>query len=781
MNIDKFGFDIFPGTESYDDEVYEEGTEGIRKLWNRHIRGAQKLNKYESAEYYGKLEQYADQLRTHVINELSNSIKEENKQLGIKAKITPFKSNKGGNAGFDEFSSKNNQKSFYILGICTYESDVKNSKEVNKRITECIKKFMKEHKPPVDMYHEIRGNEQHVLIPERGVITGVQESEEFEYTQYAPNLEEGTEGLGATISGAFKSLKSFFNKGCKLFSNAFWDLLFWANDLSAEDYEFIKSKEMKKVGDQIVKEYKSKKTYFDILPITPKNIKPGYFDTDKFDFGSYKYEDFLRLFTTEDDMRAFHYPLCILKLNDKYTLNTLPPEETKKSEEAWTEINKFMEERSPKKFTLVPIPVSDTEMILVYCSPRYKNKNKVITPAGESYNLFEFSNKLEDYNLFRQNPFGFGLESQTIDYNHVFQDCKEMFNSGLEAGLIPIDMDIDTYMLYMDGTEGIKDSVGGFFARGWAKFRRVLHPIIKSDIKLSQEEFNELKAKFQTQIQTAMPGFETKLKENRLIAFLLENGAITINKSVKDAFDNDSRLVSAILVTINSSKIKMDGDSYIVVNGKKKDLMDLRNEDKFFNGADSEGVVYVAINDIITAINKTVYAEIKKEPSLNKLGLAAALLNDGVQTKVKRTGTSVQYDWSGDGGISTRNNYEVEQKNTILEQLQNKNLLIGLRSRPIVIATQAVPAKASATESEDAFNNNYKGGIEMGVRNFSQQIDEIDATVERLKNTPMYQGTETKAPENTIPSGEDATAKEILHRVLDEYGVDGLNRILNKK
>lgn len=779
MNIDKFGFDMLPGTESYDDEVYEEGTEGIRKLWNRHVRGAQKLNKYESAEYYGKLEKYADQLRTYVINELGNKIKEGNKNLGIKAKITPFKANKGGVSGFDEFSSKDNQKSFYILGICTYDANVKNTKDVNKQITACIKKFMKEHKPPVDLYHEIRGNEQHVLVPERGIIAGVQESEEFEYTQYAPNLEEGTEGLGASIAGAFKSLKSFFNKGCKLFSNAFWDLLFWSNDLTAEEYEFMKSKEMKKVGDQIVKEYKAKKTIFDIIPITPKNIKPGYFDTDNFDFGSYKYEDFLRLFTTEDDMRAFHYPLCILKLNGKYTLDTIPPEETKQTEDAWIEINKFMEERSPKKFTLVPIPVSETEMILAYCSPRYKNKNKVITPAGESYNLFEFSNKLEDYNLFKQNPFGFGLESQLIDYNHVLQDCKDMYLENGSEALIPIDMDMDTYMIYMGGTEGVAQNVGGFFARGWAKFRRILHPIVKSDIKMSQEEYNQLKAKFQTQIQKAMPGFEAKLKENRLIAFLLENGAITINKNVKDAFDNDSRLVSAILVAINSAKIKMDGESYIVVNGKKKDLMDLRNEDKFFNGADSEGVVYVAINDIVTAINKTIYAEIKKEPSLNKLGLVAALLNDGVQTTVKRTGSSVQYDW-GDGGISTRNNYEVEQKNTILEQLQNKNLLIGLRSRPIVVATQAVPA--TAKESEDVFlNDEYKGGIEMGVRNFANQIDNLDATVEKLKDTPLYQGTETKMPETPAVASNDASAKEILHRVLDEYGVDGLNRILNKK
>lgn len=975
MNLNQFGFNDMSSTESYEEEIYDEGTEGIRKLWNRHFMGSMKLNTHERDELIKKLEEYSSQARSYIKNELTTIIKTPEYDGKV---VVKYPTGKSANIKDVSYQSTDGQAVFRVGVLVELDgNDAIAMRKLNKVINKLTDKFIKEHKPPIALSHELRIGRIHCIVPDRAILehpmkfgketeeydvdifgnesflnkgfvgklrsggaalmsgikgahnaytnlfikldhittramqraisgrdmteddakfmlkdivkitkdavstidqavdgtdwyitqiandklakksykdfiegetyilelfrigfklsskvsdtmgdvpgyvntildvlksirdqlpdnfylnhedtelvsiinssqmtivlksrslkpkqefAGKESEYDFNYTKYAYNLEEGTESIRSMISNGFKSLKSFFNKGCQLFSNAFWDLLFWSNDLSSEDYEFMKSKEMKKIGDQIVKEYKSKNILFDILPITPKNIKPEYFDTDKFDFGSYKYEDFLRLFTTEDDMRAFHYPLCILKLNDRYTLNTIPSEETKKSEEVWTEINKFMEERSPKKFTLVPIPVSDTEMILIYCSPRYKNKNKVITPAGESYNLFEFSNRLEDYNLFKQNPYGFGLETQTIDYNHVLQDCKDMYDGNESSSLIPIDMDMDTYMIYMGGTEGIADSVGGAFARGWAKFRRILHPVIKSDIKLSQEEFNELKAKFQTQIQKAMPGFESKLKENRLIAFLIENDAIIINKNVKDAFDNDSRLVSAILVTINSSKIKMGGDSYIVVNGKKKDIMDLRNEDKFFNGADSEGVVYIAINDIISAINKTVYAEIKKESSLNKLGLSAALLNDGVQHKIKRSGRSVQYDWNN-GGVSTRDNYEVEHKNTILEQLQNKNLLIGLRSRPVVITTQNIPQ--TATESENIF---MQGGIEMGVRNFSNQISEIDNQVERLKDNVMYKGVESEIPQHI--DNTDPTTKEILHRVLDEYGPEGLKRIL---
>ena len=391
MNIDKFGFDMLPGTESYDDEVYEEGTEGIRKLWNRHVRGAQKLNKYESAEYYGKLEKYADQLRTYVINELGNKIKEGNKNLGIKAKITPFKANKGGVSGFDEFSSKDNQKSFYILGICTYDANVKNTKDVNKQITACIKKFMKEHKPPVDLYHEIRGNEQHVLVPERGIIAGVQESEEFDWD---PSLEVGNEGLKSTLADSFKAIVGLVDNiaqgfgevaksGYKLINNAFWDLLLWARDLTAEDYEFMKSGQMKKVGDELAKEYKKGNYIFEMLPANKKNIPPETFNVLNYDFGNYTYNDYLRLFNTEDDFRGMIYPIGILKCptNMKTLKESFSKEQIQKSNELFNRLQKIVEERSPKGFQLYAVSVNATDVVLIYASPRYKNKNKVINSS----------------------------------------------------------------------------------------------------------------------------------------------------------------------------------------------------------------------------------------------------------------------------------------------------------------------------------------------------------------------------------------------------------------
>lgn len=407
--------------------------------------------------------------------------------------------------------------------------------------------------------------------------------------------------------------------------------------------------------------------------------------------------------------------------------------------------------------------------------------NKLKDASGtESYSIDYVENILSDDfilgNKINQATI-FGIESLDSHIpKNTFDDIYDIINAegGIE-NFVPVDMDFASYAEFIEGTEGI----GNFFARQWGKFRRVLHPLVKSDIKVTQVEYDKIKSTFETTVIRSIPALKTLLQQNRFVKFLMDNGAVELNEKAAKSFGNDSRMVASVLVTLKGSKIKYDNSTgMLTVGGKKIDIMDLRNDDKFVNGNDANSVIYIAINDIIKAINKTVYKQIKGEHVLDKLGFVVKFLNDGKQSRVKQDGSMIYS--TADGGIGSASTYKVDETNEITTQISNKDILIGMMSRPLVI-------KDAGTESYlDVFDEMYEGGTEMANNTgiIMERMKLVEDTKQKIMKTPEFQrytaGIETNSTETVdrISENNNLDVKELLGKVYDKYGMAGLKDIL---
>lgn len=414
---------------------------------------------------------------------------------------------------------------------------------------------------------------------------------------------------------------------------------------------------------------------------------------------------------------------------------------------------------------------SYVNMLYLY-NYKFKSSNTVVA-GNESYSLKYIENVLSDEFIFQTHtPMSiFGLESGN-PYGFIEkQELEDLIKAegGIE-NFIPVDMDYASYIECI-GTEGITN----FLARGWAKFRRVMHPIIKSDLKVTQTKYEQIKSTFEQTVNRMVGPLKNELSKNRFLKFLMDNGALEINERAKNAFGNDSRMVAAVIVTFKSSKIRYEDHSgMITVNGKKIDIMDLRDDEKFLKPSESTGVIYGAINDAIKAINKTVYKQIKSEHILDQMGFAVKFLNDGTQHIVKKDGTMI---YSSGDSIGSANTYTVENKNEITTQLNNKDILIGLVSRPLVVT--------GGTEAlfDLDFDEMFEGGSEMDnttTQTIIERMKTVNDTKEMIMKTPEYQrfaaGTEARDSINKAASSVEV--KELLGKVYDNYGMEGLKNIL---
>ena len=403
--------------------------------------------------------------------------------------------------------------------------------------------------------------------------------------------------------------------------------------------------------------------------------------------------------------------------------------------------------------------------------------NKLANASGtESYSLDYVENVLsDDFLLGYDNPaMLFGMESINSRFsNYGFNDILDIINAeGGVENFVPVDMDFASYAELLEGTEGI----GNFFARHWAKFRRVMHPLVKSDLKVSKVEYDKIKSTFETTVIRSIPALKNMLQQNRFIKYLLDNGALEINDKASKSFANDSRMVASIIVKFKSSKIKYDEKSgMLTIGGKKIDIMDLRDDEKFFKGNDATEVIYMAINDIISAINKTVYKQIKGEHVLDKLGFAVKFLNDGTQRKVKQDGAVVYSTGDSYGSAST---YTVEEFNDIANQINNKDILIGMVSRPLVI-------KDAGVESffDCSFDGMLEGGTEMAnnTETIIERMKLVEDTKKQVMQTPEYQKFAAGIEARDIverSAVENNDMKELLGKVYDKYGMAGLKDIL---
>ena len=428
---------------------------------------------------------------------------------------------------------------------------------------------------------------------------------------------------------------------------------------------------------------------------------------------------------------------------------------------------------------------------------KYQNKeygNYVITGYDESsYFVLQIVNKSNEIELFTvtsdagkesallSDDFLFNLTTpeslfgiESVDTTSAFNEIqyiKDLINSegGIE-NFIPVDMD---YASYIDcvGTEGITN----FLARGWAKFRRVMHPIIKSDLKVTKTNYDQIKSTFEQTINRMVGPLKNEISKNRFLKFLMDNGALEINERAKNAFGNDSRMVAAVIITFKSSKIRYEDNSgMITVNGKKIDIMDLRDDERFIRPTEAAGVIYSAIQYAIKAINKTVYKQIKSEHILDKMGFAVQFLNDGSQRRVRQNGAVV---YSVGDSYGTAGTYTVEDKNEITTQLNNKDILIGLVSRPLVVT--------GGTEAlfDLDFDEMFEGGSEMDnttTQTIIERMKTVNDTKEMIMKTPEYQrfaaGTEARDSINKAASSIEV--KELLGKVYDNYGMEGLKNIL---
>lgn len=470
----------------------------------------------------------------------------------------------------------------------------------------------------------------------------------------------------------------------------------------------------------------------------------------------------------------------VLPLIDIYTNETFANTSENKQlfKTVMSSLNKVLEiieERVPKGFiTDVVFPGGDHQVITLY-SPEFGNMNA--SEGKESIDINYIENVLsDDFLLGYDNPaMLFGMESINSRFsNYGFNDILDIINAdgGVES-FVPVDMDFASYAELIEGTEGI----GNFFARHWAKFRRVMHPLVKSDLKVSKVEYDKIKSTFETTVIRSIPALKNMLQQNRFIKYLLDNGALEINDKASKSFANDSRMVASVIVKFKSSKIKYDENNGILtIGGKKIDIMDLRDDEKFFKGNDATEVIYMAINDIIRAINKTVYKQIKGEHVLDKLGFAVKFLNDGTQRRVKQDGSMVYT--TGDGGYGSAATYTVEESNDIANQINNKDILIGMVSRPLVI-------KDAGVESffDCSFDEMLEGGTEMAnnTETIIERMKLVEDTKKQVMQTPEYQrfaaGIEARESiERT--AGENSDMKELLGKVYDKYGMAGLKDIL---
>lgn len=469
----------------------------------------------------------------------------------------------------------------------------------------------------------------------------------------------------------------------------------------------------------------------------------------------------------------------VLPLIDIYTNETFANTSENKQlfKTVMSSLNKVLEiieERVPKGFvTDVVFPGGDHQVITLY-SPEFGNMNAA--EGKESIDINYIENVLsDDFLLGYDNPaMLFGMESINSRFsNYGFNDILDIINAegGVES-FVPVDMDFASYAELIEGTEGI----GNFFARHWAKFRRVMHPLVKSDLKVSKVEYDKIKSTFETTVIRSIPALKNMLQQNRFIKYLLDNGALEINDKASKSFANDSRMVASIIVRFKSSKIKYDEkNGMLTIGGKKIDIMDLRDDEKFFKGNDATEVIYMAINDIIRAINKTVYKQIKGEHVLDKLGFAVKFLNDGTQRRVKQDGAVVYSTGDSYGSAST---YTVEESNDIANQINNKDILIGMVSRPLVI-------KDAGVESffDCSFDEMLEGGTEMAsnTETIIERMKLVEDTKKQVMQTPEYQrfaaGIEARESiERT--AGENSDMKELLGKVYDKYGMAGLKDIL---
>lgn len=429
----------------------------------------------------------------------------------------------------------------------------------------------------------------------------------------------------------------------------------------------------------------------------------------------------------------------------------------------------------------------DKGVILIFESSRFRTKRIEATESADDLafvRLYESMSLVDSGLESVLNSFAYG---DTID--NMVTEAIEL--SGGVENCLPVDLDFDDYEECV-GTEGFLNVI----ARGWSRFRRVLHPLVRSTIKVGNTEYNNIKSVFNGAITRSIPALKQELATDRFLKFLMDNGALVINEKASDSFANDSRLIASVIISFKSSKIKYDeATGILTVGGKKTDIMELQSDESFSRASDASQVIYRGIQSAIVAINHTVNKQLKAEHILDKMGFSVKFLNDGKQTVHKKTKVSTGYTLNAERGIDSTSttDYVIENVNEITTQLNNKDIKIGIVSRPLELSS-------TGTESEDHFLSltdliSLQGGTEMASET-TNLIAERMAAVENMKAKVMaseeYQrgiqaGIEgastipsaTKQPLN-VDGKSSEEVKKLLGKIYDKYGMDGLKDIVNE-
>ena len=168
MNLNQFGFNDMSSTESYEEEIYDEGTEGIRKLWNRHFMGSMKLNTHERDELIKKLEEYSSQARSYIKNELTTIIKTPEYDGKV---VVKYPTGKSANIKDVSYQSTDGQAVFRVGVLVELDgNDAIAMRKLNKVINKLTDKFIKEHNPPIALSHELRIGRIHCIVPDRAIL-----------------------------------------------------------------------------------------------------------------------------------------------------------------------------------------------------------------------------------------------------------------------------------------------------------------------------------------------------------------------------------------------------------------------------------------------------------------------------------------------------------------------------------------------------------------------------------------------------------------------------------